>query len=173
MVNKTAFAALNARLSAESADEKYGQLVSGNTKNFTNFPKAFNFFLKRYETDGVITKTEFKQTRFANRYVWCHHKILKNWWRNLCAVAMCIRIIFSTIYLTNDWVLLSVAVYRSTEEEQSMQTYSALPFLPHFFSGCNGTVASGKTNPAATKFHTQSWKPPSSHNSSVDAVKCR
>lgn len=63
-MEKTAFALLNACLSADGASKRYSWWANGKTRYFSTYPQVFNFLPKKYETDEVILETISNSTPF-------------------------------------------------------------------------------------------------------------
>lgn len=64
-INKTAFAEVNARLSADSTGKKHSQLAISEKRYFSIYPRVVSVSLKKYATDEVIAQTKSSITSFV------------------------------------------------------------------------------------------------------------
>lgn len=64
-MNKTASAALDARLTTKRADKKHCRAAGGKARYFNTYPQAVNFLLRKYATNEAIAGIESKITRFV------------------------------------------------------------------------------------------------------------
>lgn len=65
VTDKTASAVLHAHLSAEGTSAKQSRLDSCKTRYFTTYSQETSLWLKKYETDEVVAKTDSDITRSA------------------------------------------------------------------------------------------------------------